>query len=239
MPMAGKGSRFIGEEFNCPKPLIQIKGYPFFYWSVQSIKKFIDIKDLIFIVLQEHKENFSIDVKIKEYYPEAIIHIIPEILNGAALTCMEGIKEIHDDDPIVFNDCDHMFRSRSFEEFAKQGLNRHIAGGLLTFISDSSRYSFLKMDGQGNVIATVEKEAVSDQAICGCYYFRDKNIFAASVQKYLKNCNYQEYFVSGVYNIMASEKKRILAFPTDFHVPFGVPEEYKEAKSSFYFKELQ
>ena len=121
MPMGGKGSRFSKYGYEYPKPLLEIQGKPFFYWATQSIAKFIDVIDITFVVLQEHIDKYDIDKHIKKYYPEAIIHVIPEVLNGAVLTCQEGLQEIKDNNPILFNDCDHIFRCRSFEEFCKEG----------------------------------------------------------------------------------------------------------------------
>ena len=35
MPMAGAGSRFAKMGFELPKPLIEIQGKPFLYWSTK------------------------------------------------------------------------------------------------------------------------------------------------------------------------------------------------------------
>lgn len=239
MPMGGKGSRFAKYGYEFPKPLLDIKGRPFFYWATQSIVKFISVKSLIFVVLQEHIDKYNIDKEIKKYYPDAKIHVIPEVLNGAVLTCLEGIKEVDDDSPILFNDCDHIFRCRKFEDFCNNGFKEQMDGALLTFWSDEDKYSFLRFNEQGNVTETVEKKVISNDAICGCYYFANKDLFQEAVDVYLKNCNYQEYFVSGVYNVMAESNKVIKAFQTDFHIPFGVPEEYEEAQKSNCFEELR
>lgn len=239
MPMAGRGSRFSGQGYAYPKPLIEICGKPFFFWATQSIVKFIDIQSLIFVILQEHAEKYDMDKRIKEYYPNAVIHIIPHVLNGAVLTCMEGAKEIHDAEPVLFNDCDHAFRCKGLEEFCNKGcLTPKIDAALLTFESDEDKFSYARFDDRGNVTETVEKQVISRDAICGCYYFANKNLFSKAVEMYLTKCNYQEYFVSGVYNILAHENCVIKAFRTDYHVPFGVPEEYEEAQKSNCFKEL-
>lgn len=238
MPMGGKGSRFSKYGYEFPKPLLKINGKPFFYWATQSIIKFIDVESLIFVVLQEHIDHYGLDVEIKKYYPNAKIHVISEVLNGAVLTCLEGIGEIPDDSPILFNDCDHIFRCQKFEAFCQKGFDDKVDGALLTFWSDEDKYSFLRFDDNQNVIETVEKRVISNDAICGCYYFANKALFRDAVKIYLEKCNYQEYFVSGVYNVMAEQLKTIKAFQTDFHVPFGVPEEYEEAQKSNRFGEL-
>lgn len=238
MPMAGAGSRFFKNGFAMPKPLIEIKNKPFLFWSTKSISNYIEVKDITFIVLQQHIDEFEIDKKIKEYFPKAKIVAIPEVLNGAVLTCFEGIKEIQDDLPIVFNDCDHAFISSEFNLYCNNGKFDEIDGGLLTFESQDPKYSFLEMDENGNVINTVEKKVISNYAICGAYYFKNKNLFFECANQYLNKCNYSEYFVSGVYNIMAEKKMKIANFKCDIHVPFGTPDEYYQAENNDIFRKV-
>ena len=238
MPMGGGGTRFGDKGFNVPKPLIELKGKPFFYWATQSVKKFVDVEDIIFVVLKEHIETFEIDKKIKEYYPEAKIQVIPHVLNGAVLTCCEGIKVINDDLPILFNDCDHAFISGEFYNFCKKGAWEDVDGALLTFKSDSPNFSYVKFDEKGNFVGTIEKEVVSKEAICGAYYFRNAEIFKENVEKYLDKCVYKEFFVSGVYNQMAENGNRIITFPINEHISFGTPAEYDLAINDERLEEL-
>lgn len=238
MPMGGAGSRFFKNGFVMPKPLIEIKEKPFFYWATRSISKYVNLKDITFVVLQEHIDKFKIDDEIKKYFSNAKIVIIPKLLNGAVLTCIEGIKNIDDDEPIVFNDCDHLFCCRDFYDYCNNDDFDKIDGALLTFISDDSKFSFLELDNNDNVIRTVEKVAISDKAICGAYYFKNKNIFISNAKQYLNECNYNEYFISGVYNTMINNGLIVKNFTVDNHLPFGTPEEYEEAKKSTEFEEL-
>lgn len=239
MPMGGAGSRFFKNGFILPKPLIEINEKPFFYWSTNSLANFIDYEDLTYVVLKQHIDEFKISEIIKTYYPNSKIVVIPEILNGAVLTCMEGVKEINDDAPIIFNDCDHAFLCEEFNKYANSGNFDELDGALLTFESNNPKYSFLEMDDNGNVIHTVEKEAVSNHAICGAYYFKNKKIFLECAEDYLKKCNYNEYFVSGVYNIMADKGMKIANYTCDMHVPFGTPDEYYAAENSKIFEKVK
>lgn len=231
MPMAGGGTRFGKEGFQLPKPLIRLQGKPFFYWAVQSIVKYMDVEDIIFVVLQEHTENFSIDREILEHYPNARIHVIPQVLNGAVLTCCEGVKLVDDELPILFNDCDHAFLCQTFYDFCRCAAFEKTDAALLTFPSDSPCYSYVCFDQSGNITGTVEKEAVSSEAVCGAYYFRNRNIFKDAVETYLEKCSYNEFFVSGVYNVLADEGKKLCTFSTDEHISFGTPDEYNVAVS--------
>lgn len=226
MPMGGGGTRFGNKGFNLPKPLIELQGRPFFYWATRSITKFVEVHDITFVVLREHIDRYGIDKKILEYYPDARIHVIPQVLNGAVLTCREGLKEIDDNLPILFNDCDHAFISNKFYEFCKNELFEDIDGALLTFESQSPNFSYVKFNEKGDVIGTIEKQVVSNEAICGAYYFKNKDIFNSSAETYLENCKYKEFFVSGVYNELANSGCKITTFPIDEHITFGTPDEY-------------
>lgn len=229
MPMAGGGTRFENRGFTVPKPLIKIHGEPFFYWAVQSVADGIEVGTITFAVLREHIEKWEIDKRILEYYPGSHFKIIPHVLNGALLTCLEAIEDISDRDPVLFNDCDHAFRCGEFRNFINGGCRGEIDGALLTFPSDDPRYSYVKSDGDGRVCGTVEKETVSDEAICGAYYFGSKKIFLEAADACLQNCSYSEYFLSGVYNEMVRKNMRIKTFKTDMHISFGTPEEFEEA----------
>lgn len=229
MPMAGGGTRFEHQGFTVPKPLIRIHGKPFFYWAVQSVVNGIEVGNITFAVLQEHIKKWEIDRQILEYYPESHFRIIPHVLNGALLTCLEGIRDISNEDPILLNDCDHAFHCEKFRQYINGGCRREADGALLTFSSNNPRYSYVKFDRDGRVCGTVEKEAVSDEAICGAYYFRNKEIFLTAADAYLQNCNYSEYFLSGVYNEMVKKDMQIQTFKTDMHISFGTPEEFEEA----------
>jgi dTDP-glucose pyrophosphorylase len=238
MPMAGRGSRFSNGGFEFPKPLIKIYGKPFFYWSTQSVRKFVEIESLDFVVLQEHIDKFHIDSEIKGYFPEARIHALKDVTEGAVITSIEGVSDINDSLPLVFNDCDHLFKSTSFNNFCNVEFDGSIDGILLTFESNEPKYSFVGYTPDGNINKTVEKQAISNNAICGCYYFKNKDVFMNFANAYLQKCSYSEYFMSGIYNVMIENNCLIKGMITDYHVPFGVPEEYEEAKESERYREL-
>lgn len=229
MPMGGGGTRFVNNGFCLPKPLIELQGKPFFFWAAQSVLKYVNVEDVIFVVLKEHIDKFEIDKRIWEYFADAKIQVIPQVLNGAVLTCCEGIKAVGDEGAVLFNDCDHAFVCSDFYDFCRSGRFYEADGALLTFRSDNPGYSYVKYDESKCVIGTVEKTVASNEAICGAYYFKNKTIFHEAAAAYLEKCAYSEYFVSGIYNEMAAKKQKIITFQTDLHISFGMPDEYHSA----------
>ncbi len=237
MPMGGRGSRFAEKGFDGPKPLLELKGKPFFFWSVRSVEKFLPLSGIIFVVLREHVEVYGIDRRIRDFFPGAEVRVLPEVLAGAVLTCLEGVKGAEEDEPVLFNDCDHMFRSRAFERFCRTG-EEGADGAVLTFSSDRPSYGYVRADSDGLVVETAEKRVISHQAVCGCYYFGSRRKFEEAAERYLSGQTLPEYYLSGVLGAMVGIGETVRAFPTDFHVPYGTPEEYEAAKGSRRFGEL-
>ena len=103
-------------------------------------------------------------------------------------------------------------------------------GALLCFYSTDPKYSYLMYGMDGRVAYTAEKRVVSQDAICGAYLFGSKTLFTEYAQRYLELCEYDEYFVSGVYNVMAEDDLNVRGYPVDCHIPFGTPGEYHTAQ---------
>ena len=240
MPMGGAGSRFFKDGFVMPKPLIEINGKPFLYWATRSIEKDVDLLDITFVVLKQHIAEFNIDKVILNYFPSAKIEAVDfeEVKSGPVMTCLAGLKNINDDNPILFNDCDHMFMCKSFADDMNSS-NWDYDGALLTFNSDQPQFSYIKYDENGRIVGTVEKQVVSNNAICGAYLVRNSRMFRELASEYLENCNYSEFFVSGIYNVMCDKGFVVKNYSVDFHVPFGTPVEYEIAKPSNYFEILE
>lgn len=238
MPMGGAGSRFFKNGFVMPKPLIEINGNPFLYWATRSIEKYIDVADITFVVLKQHITEFQIDKVILQYFPGAKIEAVDfeKVKSGPVMTCLAGLKNILDDQPILFNDCDHMFACESFAKDMNSG-NWDYDGALLTFESDQPQYSYVEYKND-RIVGTVEKKVVSNHAICGAYMVRNAQLFREMAEEYLGHCNYNEFFVSGIYNVMCQKGLDVQNYVVNFHVPFGTPMEYEQAQGSDYFSEL-
>lgn len=234
-PMGGGGTRFYGTAI-MPKPLIDLQGKPFFYWSTISLSKSENLKDITYVILQEHADKFNLDKEIHNYFPNSSVVYLEKMLNGAVLTSMEGVKAIDDDLPIIFNDCDHAFVCKEFFDYVNN--NGDADGGLMTFKSDENKYSYICYEDD-KIVGTIEKKVVSNDAICGAYYFKNKDTFLKYANRYLDNCNYNEFFMSGVYNEMCKDGLKIVKFETDMHLSFGTPDEYAQIKNSPNFKVLE
>jgi NDP-sugar pyrophosphorylase family protein len=235
MPMAGAATRFVRAGIETPKPLLLLHGKPAFEWAARSVLEQCQVAQLVFVVLRQHVEIHHIDTVVKKVYPDAEIQTLNEVLKGPVLTCEAGVKLIKNDLPVIFNDCDHLFVATGLSEFIRQN-REEIAGALLHFHSSSPAYSYASYNHEGNLLRTAEKDVISNKAICGAYYFKNKQVFQHYVDCYKSNCPYDELFMSGVYNEMVGEGETIRGFDLEYHLPFGTPQEHREAKSADFFR---
>lgn len=228
MPMAGRGSRFSKMGIATPKPLIEIAGKPFFWWAVESLRRSVLIQEMVFVVLNEHCEQFDIDRRILSLYPDARVVRISDVTSGAAESAALGLRLLKSDLPVAINDCDHAFHSGSLEQIAQRFSTSKAAAALMCFSSENPAYSYAMVNDTGAVTGTVEKRVVSPHAIAGCYLFAHAALFLQQLHDYQKQCPYDELFISGIYNMLAAKEQRIEIVQMERHWSFGTPEEYKQ-----------
>ncbi len=228
-PMAGAGTRFLKDGYDMPKPLIKMAGEPFFVWAVDSLLGHVKVGRMVFVVLKEHVEKYEIDKRIREYYPAAKIVQLDKVLPGALLTAMEGAKTIKNDNPVIFMDCDLLFTSEKMYDYYNTGAFG-ADGTLLTFKSDLDKYSYVKTDDNGYAKETAEKKVISDHAIAGAYGFSNAAEFLEAAKEYIKNCPYDEFYMSGIYNVLIKKGLSIKVFDVDEYESFGTPEEFIETE---------
>lgn len=231
MPMAGEGSRFLKEGYITPKPLIMVDNKPLFMHAIDSIKlDNISIK-YSFIVRQEHIDKYNIDAQIKEYVPFANIFAVQQTTRGAVETCLIAESVIADDDAVIVMDCDLRFTSRRFNEIIVTSLEQnHIGGAVVSFNSNLPKYSYAEIDDNGNVIRTAEKEVISNNALCGAYFFGTGKLFKTVAHNLLLEANFNkpEYYISLLYNYILKMGKTVQLASLDDYYSYGTPEELKQ-----------
>lgn len=220
MPMAGRGSRFARGGESRPKPLIDLRGRPFFWWASESLRRLAEIDEMVFVVLAEHCRDHAIDRRIHDYYPDAKVIALPEVTSGAAETAALGAKALESKGRIAINDCDHAFLGPDLAV----ACDGH--AGLICFRSDNPAYSYARLDAAGAVTGSVEKRVVSPFAIAGCYLFANSRLMLELYDEYARNCPYDELFVSGLYNLIGARGGSIARHDARRHISFGTPEEF-------------
>lgn len=233
MPMAGEGSRFKKEGWTTPKPLIELNGKPLFLHAISSVAApGIELK-YSFIVRQEHIKEYEIDKGIKNILPKANIFSVAKTTRGAVETCLVAESAIADDDAVIVMDCDLEFRSKKFLEIIlsilKQPVDFAEGGALVSFQSTDPRYSYAALGGNGYVTKTAEKEPISNNALCGAYFFSTGKRFKQVAHQLLNEPEFKkpEYYVSLLYNYLLKAGEKVQLASMEEYYSYGTPEELK------------
>ena len=232
MPMAGEGSRFRNAGWTTPKPLIELHGKPLFVRAIESVRVDSAPMKYSFIVRKEHIDNEEIDRKIHAILPEANVFNVEKTTRGAVETCLVAESAIADDDAVVVMDCDLEFASEGYKRLiAGALLADHPSGGaLVSFDSTEPRYSYALADADGNVVKTAEKEPISNDALCGAYFFASGKEFKEIAHQLLNEpvMEKPEFYVSLLYNYLLRKGAPVKITKMEMYRSYGTPEELKQ-----------
>lgn len=221
IPMAGAGSRFAKEGYVMPKQLIMVEDNQMIDWSLKCIDK--NNCNLIFCVRQEQISNFSLDKILKSRYGDDItIVIVDRLTDGSVSTCLLAEKYINNDSPLVIYTLDVFFQPTFTPNF-----NDNSDGCILTFKSNNPAYSYAKLNEDGYVTETAEKQVISDLAAVGVYTYKTGEMFVKYAREMIDN-NIRtkgEFYVCPLYNLMIRDGLKIKTESVEKMHLMGTPDE--------------
>jgi len=198
IPMAGNGTRFSTAGYKLPKPLIDVDGKPMIERVVNCFNS-IDA-DYIFIVQQNHIDNYDIDKRLESIKPNStIVSTGAGVTEGAACTILLATKFINNDRPLIVVNSDNLVEWKvDLNEFTESNSD----GLILTHYATEPIWSFVKLDDSGYVSEVAEKKPISSLATSGVYIWKQgKNFVKAANQMIDKNIRTNnEFYVAPVFN---------------------------------------
>lgn len=221
IPLSGLGSRFPKSEYHVYKPLILIDNRSIIEWSMSCID--YEGCNLIFVVRGEHIAEYAIDSFLKQKFPGAQIVIVPELTRGAAETCLAA-KHLVDLNSPLFIHCSDVWWEPTIRLKDFQCL---YDGCILTFKSNSSNYSYSKINEDGLVSEVAEKKVISNNASVGLYHFNRAEDFFNAAQSSVDNYSVGEIHVAPIYNRLIKDGKSIVTRDVVSFGVFGTPEEHR------------
>jgi HAD superfamily hydrolase (TIGR01509 family) len=223
IPMAGLGTRFKEAGYTFPKPLIDINNKPMIQVVVENLN--IDA-NFIFVVQKEHREKYNLDLMLNLIAPNCKIVETESVTEGAACTALLAKDYINNDSPLFFANSDQFVEWDSTEFMYK--MNESDAdGGIVTFESTHPKWSFVKLDDNGNAIEVAEKKPISNIATVGYYYWKHGSDFVKYADQMIeKNIRVNnEFYVCPVFNQAIESNKKIKTFNVKGMWGLGTPED--------------
>nr|ABH02988.1 SpaE [Spirochaeta aurantia] len=228
-PMGGLGQRFRDQGYDLPKPLIAVDGEPMVLRALRSFDGLVGDLKIIFIVRQDAQTDHGLAESLVDYVPGATCVLLAGNTRGAVETCLVAANLIDTDTPLVVMDCDLAFRSREyFSRLSRFGSPDGGDGLLLSFPSQSPRYSYAQIDASGRVVDTAEKVVISQNALAGAYGFRSGRLFREYAERLVTrplNSEMREYYLSFLFREMVGAGLTVHLAKADEYHSFGTPEE--------------
>lgn len=222
LPIAGNGQRFVDQGYETIKPLISVGDQCLIEKSMQSI----DCQDarLIFILREEHAQNFGLDEKLKQMFgPFIELILLDKPTEGALCTCLHAKSLINTEDPLVIFTPDCYFEPR----FSLSKMKEQWDGAVSVFSSCNDAHSYVQLDENELVQRAAEKQVISGDAVGGLYYFKHGKTFVHFAQEQIKRSmrTKGEFYICPVFNLLIEADMKIGIDRNVQHVVLGTPED--------------
>jgi UDP-N-acetylglucosamine diphosphorylase / glucose-1-phosphate thymidylyltransferase / UDP-N-acetylgalactosamine diphosphorylase / glucosamine-1-phosphate N-acetyltransferase / galactosamine-1-phosphate N-acetyltransferase len=210
IPMAGEGSRFKQAGYEKPKPFIDVKGKPMIVRVIENL--YYPNAKYILIAREEHlKAEAALVKEISATYNAEFI-AIEKLTEGTACTVLFARSFINNDTPLLIANSDQIIDD-SIQKFIDDSNSRGLDGSILTFIDAerNPKWSFAKINADGLVTEVKEKQAISEYATVGIYYFAKGNKFVDNAIDMIINNERvnNEFYTCPVYNYLIQQKGKV------------------------------
>jgi NDP-sugar pyrophosphorylase family protein len=205
--MGGKSTFFDHEEFQFPKPLIEIDGKPMIQHVIENFNSIKQEKKFIFIVNKEDCIKYHLD-NILRLLTDDNAEIIIQNNNktqGAVCSSLLAIEHINNDQKLIISNADQIIDydlNEVMDFFAKENYD----AGVVSFPSVHPKWSYVRLDENRYILETTEKKPISKNAIAGFYFYKHGKYFVRSSMKSIE----KDVNVNGLYYIAPSLNELIL-----------------------------
>lgn len=224
IPMNGKGQRFKDAGYAVPKPLLPFQGKPLIQWVIGCMPKdsfllFVLRKDLVEPMRKEMKGMFGRVVLEKETSGPTETLLQPDVLDY--IDCAEEL---------LIADCDSYFKKPSELTYALAEYRlKNAQGGVTVRQTRDKACSFAKINVEGDVVETREKDPFTDWSTTGPYWFRTGERFVTYARRSLEKGHPS---ISPIYNEVIAAGGRVASYPVETFIHLGTPEAYEKYNRS-------
>jgi dTDP-glucose pyrophosphorylase len=239
VPMAGRGNRFIEQNYDLPKPLINIFKPPeleAYLPMIGGVLNSLGLRQLgipveyTFIAQKEHVEQYPVNEYLQGYFGNQLYNMVTvdHVTEGAACTVLLAEQYINNRNPVLIANADQLIEWKP-ENFFNKVNTLNADGGILTFRANHPKWSYVKTDSEGVVTEVVEKQVVSDIATVGCYYWqRGKDLVWSIKEMIRKNIRTNnEFYLAPSINELIKIGQKFVTFDVDKMIGLGTPNDLR------------
>ena len=231
IPAAGEGKRFYDENYDLPKPLIDVSGYPM---VLQASKSLPECEENCLILRSEHIKDYE----LKEFYDFEIIKL-DKLTEGQAITCSIGLEKYDSKKSCLIASCDNIIL---FDQSKLEFLLHEKNADCIVFTSKPNNkelyipemFGWVNSSDKGEIFEVKVKEELSSNhekglVILGIFYFKNIELYSKILQELIKNkikVN-NEYYIDSMALFLVNQNMNIYSLEINNHISLGTPDEYK------------
>ena len=170
----------------------------------------INASHYTFAVLKKVDDKFCLGQIVKLLVKDSKIRIVPEFTKGAACTALLAACTLNDQNSLLIISANELLDVdlvAVLEDFDR----RELDAATITFKSIQPRYSYVRLDSDGQVVEAAQRRPISQHATTGLFWFRKtidflegtKNMIRKNAQ--IDNC----FYVAPVFNELILKQKKI------------------------------
>lgn len=229
IPACGR-SKFYEDSFY-PQNVVEIFGKPMIEYVVENYKKLKGVQ-YTFCLFSDECDQFHTD-KIVSILTGHKCNVVKQenVTAGALCTALLAIDYIENDDELIIANSDQIIDA-DMEKVLNAFRSRKQDCGVICFNSVHPRWSYVRLNKNGEVIETAEKQPLSNHAIAGFYYFaHGRDFVEAAKQVIRKRETYNgRFFIASSINEIILQNKKVGYYeiePMAYH-SFYLPDKIKD-----------
>ncbi|MDC3315682.1 glycosyltransferase family 2 protein [Candidatus Thioglobus sp.] len=209
--LAGSSEIFKDKGQKYPKPLVEIQGRVVIDRVVENLKPLMGCSDkVVFLIRKDDDQKFHLSDVINLLVPKSRVLLVNGETSGAACTALLSVEHVDNMKPLLLVNGDQIIDA-DYLSFLKVFSKKGVDGGTVVFQSVHPRWSYVRIDDNGQVTESAEKKPISNNATAGFYYYKKANLFFKYAERMImKDAHINgKFFVCPVFNEMILDQKVI------------------------------
>lgn len=150
---------------------------------------------------------------VSQLSPVASVIPVHDRTMGAACTALLASGEVDNDDELLIIGSNE-YLDDSFDTIVGYFRGQNAQAGVISFKSVHPRYSFVRLDENGDVVESTEKNPISKNAIAGTFWFKHGKDFVRAAKNLIRKDTKVDdvFYIAPALNELVLEGHRIVSF---------------------------